>query len=131
MDGAQLCSWINTHVKFTETETIRQNAHVNRTNDKDYALSKNHFDSYDWYEWQALQSIGISLVNLLLAAQVAPTSAQWPEGRLQLINNWNWKPRKINMASATTGTNGTSDYTSDKKPVDSSTGITLWLYAST
>ena len=39
MDGAQLCSWINTHVKFTETETIRQNAHVKRTNDKDYACA--------------------------------------------------------------------------------------------
>ena len=65
-----------------------------------YALSKNPFDSCDWYEWYALQAIGISLVNCMLfwPAQVAPKNAQWPRGGLQLINNWHWRPWKIDKA---------------------------------
>lgn len=68
-----------------------------------YALSKNPFDSCDWYEWYALQAIGISLVNCMLfwPAQVAPKNAQWPRGGLQLINNWHWRPWKIDKADCT------------------------------
>ena len=53
------------HIHYTKTNTNHQNTLTNRTIGKCHHSSKELYDSYHWYEWQAPQSSGISFGNCI------------------------------------------------------------------
>jgi len=53
------------HVQYTKTDTNRQKTLTNRATGKCHHSSKELYDSYHWYEWQAHQSIGVPFVNCI------------------------------------------------------------------